>query len=314
MLSIQKNVKLADYTTFKIGGPAKEFVIVKNEEELIEALQYAKENNLKYYILGGGSNLFFDDKGFNGLVIKTESNNSLKLLADQQIECWAGENLGSVVNFARDNNLSGIEDLAGIYGQFGGAIRGNAGAFEVELKDITISVRALDISGEKPEIKIFNNTQCEFSYRMSIFKKNPQIIIISAVIQLKSGDKEVIGERIKETIRKRNEKQPTGWYGSAGSFFENPTVENKELIARFERDIAAKCIGNKIPAGWLVTEAGLRGKKIGGIEVSEKHANFVLNTGGGTAEEVIMLASIIKQKVRTEAGVQLKEEVQYVGY
>jgi len=313
-MDIQKNINLAQFTTFKIGGPAKEFVVVKNEDELIEALQYAKENNLKYYIFGGGSNLFFDDKGFNGLIIKTESNNSLKLLPENQIESWAGESLGSVVNFARDNNLSGIEDLAGIYGQFGGAIRGNAGAFEIELKDKIVSVRALDISSEKPEIKIYDNAQCEFGYRMSIFKKNPHIIVVSATIQLKQGEKEKIGERMKEIVRKRIEKQPTGWVGCAGSFFENPTVSNPEIIARFESDINGKMIGSKIPAGWLITEAGLRGKKIGGIEVSEKHANFVINTGGGTAEEIIILTSIIKQKVRTKFGVQLREEVQYVGY
>lgn len=313
-MNVQKNINLAQFTTFKIGGPAKEFVMAKDESELIEALQYAKENNLKYYIFGGGSNLYFDDRGFDGLVIKTESNDSLKLLDGQRVECWAGESLGALINFAKDNGLSGIADLAGIPGQFGGAIRGNAGAFETELKDVVINVRALDISGQNPEIKNFDKVQCEFGYRMSIFKKDHQLIVISAIIQLSQGEKEKIGERMQEVVRKRIEKQPTGWVGCAGSFFENPTVKDPKIIEKFERDIAGKSIGRKIPAGWLITEASMRGKKIGGIEVSEKHANFVLNTGGGTAEELIMMTSLIKQKVRTKSGVQLREEVQYVGY
>jgi len=314
MLDIQKNVPLARYTTFKIGGPAKEFVAVRSEDDLVEALQYAKENKLRYYILGGGSNVFFDDKGFDGLVIRTESNGEINLLEGNQVECWTGENLSDLVNFAKNNSLSGIEDLSGIPGQFGGAVRGNAGAFEVEIKDVVMSVKVLDISGEKPESKVFSREECKFAYRTSIFKKNPGVIILSAIVQLKDGEKAEIERKMKEINRKRIEKQPTGWYGCAGSFFENPTVEDPGLIEKFERDIGGKSIGGKIPAGWLITEAGFRGRKLGGIEVSEKHANFVINTGSGSAEDLIMLVSLIKQKVRSQLGVQLKEEVNYVCY
>lgn len=314
MLDIQKNINLSQYTTFKIGGPAKEFVAVKSEDELIEALQYAKENKLRYYILGGGSNVFFDDKGFDGLVIRTESAGGIKLLEENRIESWTGESLGNVVSFARDNALSGMEELSGIPGQFGGAVRGNAGAFGAELKDTVISVKALDVSGEEPKVRTFNHDECEFSYRTSLFKKNPNIIILSAVMQLKNGNKEEIEGKMKEINKKRMERQPTGWYGCAGSFFENPTVENKELIEKFEKDTGVKITDGKIPAGWLIEEAGFSGKKVGGVEVSEKHANFVINTGTGSAEDIVMLVSLIKQKVRSQLGVQLKEEVNYVCY
>lgn len=314
MLDIQKNVPLAQYTTFKIGGPAREFVAVTQEDELIEALRYAKENNLRYYILGGGSNVFFDDKGFDGLVVRTEGDGKIKLLEENQLECWTGESLGNAVGFARDNDLAGLEELSGIPGQFGGAVRGNAGAFGTELKDMVMSVKALDVSEEEPKIKIFNQAECGFSYRSSLFKKNPNFIILSAILQLKNGKKDEIEQRMKEITKKRMARQPQGWYGCAGSFFENPTVENRELIDKFEKDTGVKISDNKIPAGWLIEEVGFSGKKVGGVEVSEKHANFVINTGTGSAEDIVMLVSLIKQKVRSQLGVQLKEEVNYVCY
>ncbi len=310
-MKIQKNINLAPYTTFRIGGMAKEFAIVKSVEELAEALQYAKGNNLKYYILGGGSNVLFDDSGFDGLVIRIESASYIKI-EGEKLECWAGESLASVLNLARDNDLSGLENLAGIPGTIGGAVRGNAGAFGTAMANLVSKVKFLDAASGK--IKEIGKDDCGFSYRNSIFKENPDLIIISVVLGLRTGKKEEIEKAMRETIRKRNEKQPQGWFGCAGSFFENPVVEKKELIERFERDTGAKSRENKIPAGWLIRETGLSGKKIGGVELNEKHSNFIINNGEGTAEEVIMLSSIIKQKVRTELGVQLREEVQYVGY
>lgn len=313
MLDIQKNVSLIQYTTFKIGGPAKEFVVVKNEKELIEALQYVKNNNQKYYILGGGSNVLFDDRGFDGLIIKIGSEQNIAYRSQEEIvEAWAGENLSGIINFAKDNGLTGMENLAGIPGTIGGAARGNAGAFGVDMKNLIESVTALDV--ENFQINNYTSTECDFSYRNSIFKKNCKLIILAVKLKLQIGDKKEINRKIKEIIQKRNEKQPTGWVGCAGSFFENPVVKNKELIKKFEQATGLICRDNKIPAGWLIDEVDLRGKKIGKIKVSEKHSNFVINIGGGTAQEVVMLASFIKQQVRDKLGVELREEVQYVGY
>ena len=301
MLSIKENIELAYYTSFKIGGKARYFAEVANENELQEALQYALKNKLDFFILGGGSNILISGKGFNGLIIKLGAKTKLKIIENNSIECFAGESLANVVNFARDNSLSGLEWAAGIPGTLGGAVRGNARAFGKDMATAIESVEAFDISEKK--VKNFDNIQCEFNYEGSIFKKNANLIVLSAKIKLTTGDKEEIQEEIKKTIEKRISVQPQG-FGSAGSFFLNPVVIDEKLRQEFEKETGAKCKDNKIPAGWLIDQAGLRGKKIGGAMISDKHANFIVNTGDATAEDVIMLASIIKQKIRRFAHIR----------
>lgn len=311
MLNIQENIELAYYTTFKIGGRARYFVEVGNKNELKEALEYALKNKLDFFVLGGGSNILISDKGFDGLIIKLGTKNELKIIENNLIECFAGENLSSVVNFSRDNSLSGLEWAIGIPGTMGGAVRGNARAFGKDMATVIENVETFDISEMK--IKIFDDIQCGFNYEGSIFKKNKNLIILSAKIKLQVGDKEKIQKEIKEIIEKRISVQPQG-FSSAGSFFLNPVVTDEKLRQEFEKETGAKCKNDKVPAGWLIDQAGLRGKKIGGAAVSEKHANFIVNVGNATAEDVIMLASIIKQKVRTKFGVQLVEEVKLLGF
>lgn len=313
-ITIQQNIPLAPFTTFRIGGPAKYFIEVSSEGELIEALEFARENNLKIFTLSGGSNILVSDDGFDGLVIKiksaeNETQEKNKIEDENIISCWSGESLASVVNFAAKNNLAGLEWAAGIPGTIGGAVRGNAGAFGSDMAEIVESVKVCEAS---KKCKILEKTDCNFSYRNSIFKQNSDLIILGVKLKLKQGNRMEIESRMKEFIEKRSKSQPKGF--SAGSFFQNPVVENEALIERFEKDMGVKAREGKIPAGWLIDEAGFRGKKIGGVMVSDKHANFIINTGNGTAQDVVMLASIIKQKLREEMDVQLKEEVQYVGF
>lgn len=308
MLNIQKNIKLSDYSTFKIGGSAKEFAVVENENELVETLNYAKENNLKFFILGGGSNVLFDDKGFSGIIIKIQ--NTTYEIQDTNIECGAGLLLSQMVNITKDNSLSGMEWANGIPGTVGGAVRGNCGAFGGEMAEAIEAVKVYDASEQK--IVNYKLEDCNFSYRSSIFKQNSNLIIVSVKIKLKKMDKKEIEEQMKEILNKRLEKQPKGF--SSGSFFKNPVIENQNLKKRFKKETGSKIIDNKIPAGWLIDEAGFKGKKVGNVMVSDKNANFILNLGGGKAEEIIMLASIIKSKVRNQFGVQLEEEVKYVNY
>ncbi len=308
---IQQNIPLAPFTTFRIGGPAKFFCAVKNETELLEALDFAKEKKLKIFTLSGGSNILISDNGFDGLVIKINNEQANIKLSEKNIDCWAGESLAGIVNFATENSLAGMEWAAGIPGTIGGAVRGNAGAFGEEMANIVDSVRVCEISNpSKP--KILTKKDCDFSYRSSIFKKNKNLIILSAKLKLEKGEQAEIKDKMKELLEKRMKNQPRGF--SAGSFFQNPVVKNQKLLEQFEKDTGTKSREGKIPAGWLVDEAGFRGKKIGGVMVSEKHANFVVNTGNGTAQDVVMLASIIKQKLREEFDVQLKEEVVFVGF
>lgn len=315
MLDIKNNVKLSEYTTFKIGGPAKFFVEVNSEDEIIKAINYAKNNNLKYFILGGGSNTLFNDRGFDGIIIKI-LNSKFEIL-NSLINCDAGLLLSQLVNIARDNNLSGLEWAAGIPGTVGGAIRGNAGAFNSCISNVIKKVRVLVIPSPSEEsnnlkVKSFSNKECNFAYRDSIFKQNPRLVVISAEFALKKGKKEEIEALRRSIITKRASKQPKNWYGSAGSFFKNPIVTDKKLIEIFEKEKGIKVMDSRLPAGWLIEEADLKGKKIGGVMVSDEQANFILNTGNGTMEETAILTSIIKQSVRDKFGIELEEEVKIV--
>lgn len=326
MIDIKENVSLSQYTTFKIGGPAKFFVEVNSEEALCETVEYAKDNNIAAFIMGGGSNVLFSDKGFDGLVIRLISKNNgnqpiVKMRMENgsfYLECWAGENLSNILKLAAESSLTGLEWAAGIPGTIGGAVRGNAGAFGSDVSQTVENVRALEIPNSKfqisskSQISNYKLKDCAFSYRDSIFKEKGNLIIISVVLKLKKGNQAEIEAKIKENIEKRTEKQPGGM--SAGSFFKNPVCKDEKLIKQFETDTGLVYKDDKIPAGWLIAEAGFLGKKVGSIQVSENHGNFVVNLGNGKAEEVIMLASMIKQKIREEFNIQLAEEVQYVGF
>lgn len=313
MLNVQENIKLAPYTTFKIGGEARYFAEVKNENELREALEYALKNKLDFFVLGGGSNVLVSDKGFDGLVIKTGSENSgIEIMENNRIKCFAGNNLSEVMIFVRENSLSGLEWATGIPGTIGGAVRGNAGSFGGSMGDAIDEVECICITDNFKK-RIFSADKCNFGYRNSLFKQNDDLIITSATLRLKKGEKEEIQNKMKEIILERNKKNPKE-AKNAGSFFVNPIVNNKGLLEEFEKDTGKKALNKVIPAGWLIQEAGLSGKQIGGAAVSEKHANFILNVGNATAEDIIMLASIIKQKVRTKFGVQLVEEVKLLGF
>ncbi|MCK9379077.1 MAG: UDP-N-acetylmuramate dehydrogenase [Candidatus Moranbacteria bacterium] len=307
-IQIQKDVLLAPYTTFKIGGPARFFVEVKNEEELIEALEYAKENNLEYFILGGGSNILVSDKGFDGMVIRLQDTRYK--IQDANITCGASVAISKLVIESVKNGLTGFEWAIGIPGTIGGATAINAGCFGGEMKELIKKVTVLN--KENLEIQEYSNEECNFSYRSSVFKDKGKMIILSIILQFKEGTPSECEQKMKEIIKKRNQQQPRGL--SAGSFFKKVSVEDEKILQMFEQESGSKFEGNKISAGWFIDKIGLKGKTIGGAQVSEKHANFIINTGDATAEDVIILSSLIKQKVRTRFGVQLQEEVQLVGF
>jgi UDP-N-acetylmuramate dehydrogenase len=319
MINIQKNISLTSFTTFKIGGPAKFFCEVSSEEDILEAVKYAKSNDLKVFIMGGGSNILISDDGFWGLVIRLVDA-SCKI-QNTSLECGAGLSLSKAINLAKENSLSGLEWAAGIPGTIGGAVRGNAGAYDANIGDSIEKIKVVVIASEarqsyfgKDDIRNLEleNNECKFGYRNSIFKNNPNFIIISCTLGLKKGDKAEIEAKIKKIREDRAGKNPK--FSSAGSFFQNPEVKNAELIKKFEKDTGNKIKNGRIPAGWLIAEVGLLGKTIGEVAVSEEHGNFVINKGGAKAQDVVILASLIKQKVRDELGIELKEEIQYVGF
>lgn len=310
-IEIQKNILLAPYTTFKIGGEAKFFTEVISDDEIIAAVEYAQKNNLEIFILGGGSNVLISDKGFDGLVIKIKSS-EIKIIDECAIACDAGVSLKSLVNFSVANNLTGLEWAAGIPGTVGGAVRGNAGAFGGEIKNSVEEIKILDTSKTPLKIEYFQKDECKFDYRNSIVKEKSNIILIAVKLTLEKAINQDGIRLVADIIAKRSSKQPAN--PSAGSFFKNPIITKSEIIERFEHDMEMKMQGDKLPAGWFIDDLGFKGKKIGGAQVSEKHANFIINTGKASAEDVTILSSFLKQKVRDSYGVQLEEEVSRIGF
>lgn len=310
-----KGIILAPHTTFKIGGPAKYFFEVKTRKELIKALRWAKENKIKYFILGGGSNILFSDKGFNGLVIKLKiSDYKLK---DKTIIAEAGISLAQLVQISVNNSLTGLEWAVGIPGTLGGAIRGNAGAMGHSISEVIKNVIVLvnNKKNQKLKIKKISKKGCKFGYRESIFKRNPNLIILSAEIQLKKGNLKEIQKKINEyLIKRKNQPQEP----SAGCVFKNVEIADLFRSRKSDKEIF-KIRGQLIPvrdgkisAGWLIEQCNLKGKKIGQAKISEKHANFIVNLGKAKAKDVLTLINLIKKRVKNKFGIQLKEEIEII--
>lgn len=313
MLPIQENILLKNYSTIKIGGEAKFFCIVKNLEDLQQAVAWAQKNGAKQLIIGGGSNMLFSDAGFDGLVIKIEYE-SMQMQPEQDgkiiVGCGAGISLAKLVNFATKNCLSGLEWAAGIPGTVGGAVRGNAGAYGGEMKNAIARVQAYDT--QQDVIKEFLTKDCKFDYRNSLFKQESHLVVWDVEVALTKGNAMEIKDRIKEVLFKRKAKlPPLAVFPSNGSVFKNPVVK-ADVVQEFETECQVKSRDDKVPAGWLIASAGLKGKRIGQAAVSDRQANFIVNLGNAKASDVLMLISLIKQKVRTQFGVQLEEEIEIV--
>lgn len=310
LAGIKENELMASHTTFKIGGPARYFAEAKSEEEIIEACGFAKKNNLPVFVLAGGSNVLFSDRGFGGLVVKVL--NSKFLIHNSEFIVGAGVQLSKAVDEAAKNNLSGLEWAAGIPGTIGGAVCGNAGAYGKSISNSVESVKALDVSGFM--FHALGKTDCGFVYRGSCFKEGDKIIF-EAVLKLRSGKKEDILRAMKEVLEQRKNKIPV--FPSAGSFFKNYNVcENLSVdpLIKKSPELEEKIKGGKIAAGYLIEQCGLKGKKIGGAMISSEHANFIVNTGNAKAEDVLNLARLIKNCIHKKYGVSLKEEVCLVGF
>ncbi len=315
--NFQENVPLAPHTSFKIGGPAKYFFVAKSAEEIKKAVEAAKDANIPVFVLGNGSNVLVADEGFAGLVIKIQ-NSKFKIQNDNskfKIISESGVLIGRLVNESVKNNLTGLEWLVGIPGTLGGVIVGNAGAFGHSISETVEKVEALN--AENLKIKWMNNNDCQFNYRESIFKKDGRYIILSAELNLKKGAAEESKKLIKEYSAKRQARHPVS-YPNAGSFFKNAAIKDNEkafekLIRQYPEAEKFRNLGT-VPAAWLIEKRDLKGVKIGGAMVSAKHANFIINFNKASARDVIMLASIIKQKIRDSFGIQLQEEVRYIGF
>ena len=280
---------MAKHTSFKIGGPADVFIKVDNIEELKETLDLSKKNQIPLTIIGNGSNLLVTDKGIRGITAKLNLKDiEIKKENNKQIiKVEAGVPVGLLAQKLLKEEITGFEELSGIPGTIGGAVIMNAGAHGKELKDILKKVTAMDYNGNIHE---FTNEECLFSYRNSRFQKE-KYIILQATLILEKGNSQEIKEKMDEYMQFRKEKQPIE-YPNAGSTFK-----------RGEDFVTAK----------LIDEAGLKGYKIGGAQVSEKHAGFIVNVDNATAKDVIELTDYIKEKIEEKFDKKINLEIQIIG-
>ena len=308
-INIRQNEILKNHTTFKIGGPAKYFCVIDDYDQLMPVLKCAKKNNLDILIIGGGSNMLIADAGYNGLVIKFNIK-EIKFIG-QSVILSPDFPLGQLVGLAAVNNLSGLEFATGIPGTIGGAIVGNAGAYGGEMAEVVEKVEVIDEFFKKI---ILTKADLKFRYRTSILK-NTAKILIKAHLSLKPGNFQKSAEIMKVYALDRFNKHPQ--QPSAGSTFKNIilTGEIEQNLRNKSLEIPEKFIEyQKIPVAWLIEQLGLKGFKIGGAQISEKHANHLINLGTATADNVVQLISLIKMKVRDELGIQLEEEIRYIGF
>jgi UDP-N-acetylmuramate dehydrogenase len=302
MQEVQENVPLALLTTFQIGGAARYFVDVRSEADIKSAIAWAKERGMRFVILGGCSNVLVPDEGLDALVIHFVGD--LYGFSDGLLDSWAGTNLLLAIKAIGSQGCGGWEKLAGIPGTIGGAVRGNAGAFGSEIKDFVTSARALN--SETGETKEFPNAECDFSYRHSFFKDNPEWIITRVALRLQPIDPAESAKLAEETLAER-EKRHLQNVKAAGSFFMNP-VAPQDIVELFEKEKGVKSRENRVPAGWLIEKAGMKGATIGGAIASLQHPNYIVNQGNATAGDVRALAKQVKEAVHSKFSVGLTEE------
>lgn len=305
MLKFEENYPLKNVTTLQIGGPARLFMAVNSEQHLTEVLQYAKQYQLPFLIIGGGSNLLVNDAGVNCLVIRNEIEGITKVV--RWLKVKSGMSLQNLVDYSIAHNLSGLQKLNGIPGTLGGAVFGNAGAYGQTISDYIREVTCLN--PQTLEIITLLKEECEFDYRDSIFKRNG-LIILEVVFKLEIGKSKDLRKEADEILEKRLIKYPKG-IKCPGSFFKNLIAEKlpKEILRKIPEE---KIVYGKLPAGSLLEMVGARGDSLGDIEIASYHANLFINKGKGKASDFYALAKKYAQKVKEKFNITLEPEVQLI--
>lgn len=279
--------QMKDYTTFRVGGEADCIILVQREEELAKLVSYLNQIEEAYFILGNGSNLLVGDKGYRGVILKFDGPMEQITVDGTQITAKAGALLAQVAVAAREHSLTGLEFAAGIPGSIGGGVVMNAGAYEGEMKQVVEAVRVMDREGQ---ITTLDNDTMEFGYRTSIIK-NRAFIVLEVTLRLKEGDRGQIGAKMEELAALRRSRQPLE-YPSAGSTFKRP---------------------DGYYAGKLIMDAGMRGYRIGGAQVADKHCGFIINTGKATAADIREVIEEVQERVKERFHVTLEPEVVFLG-
>lgn len=333
----EEKIKLSSYSNYKIGGLASYFFEAKKIEEIFNVLKKWRsfapprsrwtcaERSRSIFILGGGTNILFGDDDFDGLILKPAFN-GIRKIDDFSLLAGAGVLMDDLVNYFLDKGFAGLEWAGGLPGTLGGAIRGNAGAFSGEIKDIirevvsvnipaTNSRECFHISAADPQVIKRTNEECGFSYRDSVFKKSsltdkePKEIIIEAILNLKRGDKKSIKDIVQKNVLYRKERQPLE-YPNIGSIFKNINVKKapENRIKEFKSVIKTDPFP-VIPAAHLISEAGLKGISFGGAMISPKHPNFIVNVMNASSNDVKNLIELAKLEVKNKFNIDLEEEI-----
>ena len=285
--SAKREVSMKNYTSFKVGGPAELFLSPEDAGQTAKLVRFCEKEEIPVFVLGKGSNLLVSDRGIKGAVIYTGKQCGISLVDENTVRAQSGASLAQLCTFALENSLSGLEFAYGIPGTVGGAVFMNAGAYGGEMKDVLLNSEYVSTDGTSGEL---DNEAMELSYRHSAYE-NSNLVITAASVRLAPADRNEIKSTMNDILARRKEKQPLE-YPSAGSTFKRPE-------------------GNF--AGALIEQCGLKGVSVGGAQVSEKHAGFIINRGGATAADILSLIKHVQARVKAQTGVSLETEIRLIG-
>lgn len=285
--SAEREVSMKNYTSFKVGGPAELFLSPEDAGQTAKLVRFCEKEEIPVFVLGKGSNLLVSDRGIKGAVIYTGKQCGISMVDENTVRAQSGASLAQLCTFALENSLSRLEFAYGIPGTVGGAVFMNAGAYGGEMKDVLLNSEYVSTDGTSGEL---DNEAMELSYRHSAYE-NSNLVITAASVRLAPADRNEIKSTMNDILVRRKEKQPLE-YPSAGSTFKRPE-------------------GNF--AGALIEQCGLKGVSVGGAQVSEKHAGFIINRGGATAADILSLIKHVQARVKAQTGVSLETEIRLIG-
>jgi UDP-N-acetylmuramate dehydrogenase len=305
-LAISQGTLLSRYTRFGIGGPAEVYIETSDEQSFMQAFTLARSDGADYTVIGDGTNLIVSDSGFPGIVLRFTARHIHSQATTARAH--AGAELQALVDHCIDLGLKGLETMTGIPGSVGAAVYGNAGAYGHSIEERIQHVRFFDGN----EIRAFNKSECEFHYRESIFKRHKDWIIFSAVLELDPAPADELRKTAAEIFQIRLAKYPPTMK-CAGSIFKNLILA--ELPIEVRRQIPERVIREgKAPSAYFLEQVGAKGMRSGDIQVADYHANLIYNAGQGTARQLCEIIGELKSRVRQRFGLELEEEVQYVGF
>jgi UDP-N-acetylmuramate dehydrogenase len=305
-LAISRGTLLSRHTRFGIGGPAEVYAETSDEQSFIQAFQIARSAGANFRVIGDGTNLIVSDTGFPGIVLRFTAGAIESEGARVRVQ--AGAELQALVDYCIDHGFKGIETMTGIPGSVGAAVYGNAGAYGHSIDERIERVRFFDGA----EIRVFTRAECEFRYRESIFKRHKDWVIFSAELEMSAAQPEGLRKTAADILKIRLEKYPPTMK-CAGSIFKNLVLA--ELPDAVRRQVPERVVREgKAPSAYFLEQVGAKGMRSGDIHVADYHANLIYNAGQGTARELCQIIGELKSRVRERFGLELEEEVQYVGF